>query len=172
MTDQLEVISKYSLIEIIGLIVAITVVISIISQFFKKVYGDLEEWRKRKNHVEDEKEEIEKRVAKLEESDKHFEDALDTISAGVQQIASTVDMLSTDLNKKLDHIEEEGNRRAVISNRSLLYNLHKSFMEKGELTLAEREMVDAIASSYIEAGGNSIFKSKIIPELEALPIKD
>ena len=172
MQDQLDVIAKYQPLELIGLLVAVVIIISIVWQFSTKVYGGLETWRKKKNVVEDEKEEITKRIEDLENNDIKLEGKLDTIAAGVQQIAAATDVLSTDLNTKLDRIEEGSMERSVISNRTLLYNLHKQFMEQGALTLAEREMVDAIAKSYLTSGGNAIFKSKIIPELEALPIKD
>ena len=172
MQDQLDVIAKYQPLELIGLLVAVVIIISIVWQFGIKVYGGLETWRKKKNVVEDEKEDIEKRVKNLEENDIRLEEKLDAITTGVQQIAAATDVLSTNLNTKLDRIEEGSLERSVISNRTLLYNLHKQFMEKGELTLAEREMVDAVASSYLNAGGNAIFRSKIIPELESLPIKD
>ena len=172
MQDQLDVIAKYQPLELIGLLVAVVIIISIVWQFSTKVYGGLETWRKKKNVVEDEKEEITKRIEDLENNDIKLEGKLDTIAAGVQQIAAATDVLSTDLNTKLDRIEEGSMERSVISNRTLLYNLHKQFMEQGALTLAEREMVDAIAKSYLTSGGNAIFKSKIIPELESLPIKD
>ena len=172
MQDQLDVIAKYQPLELIGLLVAVVIIISIVWQFSTKVYGGLETWRKKKNVVEDEKEEITKRIEDLENNDIKLEGKLDTIAAGVEQICAATDVLSTDLNAKLDRIEEGSMERSVISNRTLLYNLHKQFMEQGVLTLAEREMVDAIAKSYLASGGNAIFKSKIIPELEALPIKD
>jgi DNA repair exonuclease SbcCD ATPase subunit len=172
MADQIEVISRYSFWEIVGLLTAIIIVFGIISTFLKKVYSDLETWRTKKNSIEDEKEGVEKRIAALEANDKSFDDKLDTIAAGVQQVAAGLETFSESVNKRLDSINNEMHERAIIQNRSHLYRLHKQFMDQGEVTLAEREMFDLVSRDYLECGGNSIFKSKIIPEVESLPIRD
>jgi len=172
MMDQIEYLSHFSPLEAIGLIVAVVIIISIVWNFSKKVYSELETWRKKKNGVEDEKEEIEKRIEALEANDKRFDDKLDTIAAGVQEVAAGLETFSESVNKRLDSINNEMHERAIIQNRSHLYRLHKQFMDQGEVTLAEREMFDLVSRDYLACGGNSIFKSKIIPEVESLPIKD
>lgn len=172
MAEQIDVISRYSFWEVVGLLTAIIIVSSIVIAFLKKCYETLEKWRKHKNGIEDEKEDIEKRIEALEANDDKIEDSLAIISAGVEQIAATVDVLSTDLNAKLDTIKDENDKRSIVSNRTVLYRLHKQFTQQGEITLAEREMFDAVSGQYLALGGNAIFKSKIIPEVEALPIKD
>ena len=172
MMDQIEYLSHFSPLEAIGLIVAVVIIISIVWNFSKKVYSELETWRKKKNGVEDEKEEIEKRIEALEANDVKLEDKLDTIAAGVEQVAAGLETFSENMNRRLDDIVEDNRVTAVTTSRANLYRLHAQFMQKEYVTLAEREMFESLKNTYLDHGGNSVFKSKIIPEVEALPIRD
>lgn len=172
MADQIEVISRYSFWEIVGLLTAIIIVFGIVSTFLKKVYSDLETWRTKKNSIEDEKEGIEKRIEALEANDKRFDDKLDTIAAGVQEVAAGLETFSESVNKRLDDMAEETRERSVANARATLYSLAKELEGRDHISRAEYETFSELSQIYIRNGGNSVFKNKIIPFVESLPIKD
>ena len=172
MMDQIEYLSHFSPLEAIGLIVAVVIIISIVWNFSKKVYSELETWRTKKNSIEDEKEGVEKRIAALEANDKRFDDKLDTIAAGVQEVAAGLETFSESVNKRLDDMAEETRERSVANARATLYSLAKELEGRDHISKAEYETFSELSQIYIRNGGNSVFKNKIIPFVESLPIKD
>lgn len=145
------------MIFIILLAVGTKFIIDLIDYFKNK----LEKWRKDKNGEEDTIDTLEDKIKKLEQSDGRQMEKLNDIDARIQNIASSLELMA------------ENNRNNIVTTaRSNLYRLHKEFTVQGYVTLAEREMFDSVSSIYLNNGGNSIFKNKIIPEVEALPIKN
>jgi len=131
------------------------------SDVIKGIKSNLDNWYSKKRGIEKKDETLEQRVGKLEESDKIQLEKLDQIGAGVQQLAAQLEIMAEDQRKT-----------TVSTARSTLYRLHHDFINKGYLTLAEREMFDDCASVYVSHGGNSVFKTHIIPEIESLPIRE
>lgn len=162
MNDIRQIISQIGggtnlLIFIILLAVGTKFIIDLVDYFKNK----LEKWRKDRNGEEDTIDTLEDKIKKLEQSDTQQMEKLNDIDARIQNMASSLELMA------------ERNKNSIVSTaRSSLYRLHKDFMTQGCITLAEREMFDAISEVYLQNGGNSIFKNKIIPEVEALPIKN
>lgn len=76
------------------------------------------------------------------------------------------------INRRLDDAEEQRRQNMIANGRATLFNLYNEFKGKPELSLSEYETFNEVAAQYLEAGGNSIFRDKIIPEILRKPIKD
>jgi len=154
-----------------------------IYEMIKWVKGELNTWYQNKHTAEEKDQTLEERIDKLEEDNNRQFEKLESIDATLQNVTATLEVISNETAKRLDDLQEStkkhfeeidknSKRRSVIANRSTLYQLHREFMKKESITLAERQMFDAVSAEYLACGGNSVFKNKIIPEVEALPIKD
>ena len=170
--DTIEIASRYNTWEIVLLLVALVVIIMTGINFLQKVYGFMEDWRRKKNKEEDKDDDMAKRVAALEQSDVVMGGKLDTISAGVQQLAASMTIMSESLNKRLDDMAVENRKTSVAQARSILYQLASEFEKKDHISTAEYETFTNLSEIYIKNGGNSVFKNKIIPTIEAKPIRD
>ena len=172
MAEQIEVISRYSAMELFGLLVAIIIVVSGVLVFFQKCYQWLESWRKRKNGIEDEKENIEKRVSVLEQNDILMNQKLDGITQSLSEMRDYMNLISKTMNKRLDEITENSRERCVANARATLYTLAKDLEGCDHISRAQYETFSSLSEIYRRNGGNSVFANKIIPFVESLPIKD
>ena len=69
------------------------------------------------------------------------------------------------------HMEAD-DKRTVATFRSALYRMHSDFTERGYVTREGLKTFVECGNEYVDAGGNDIFKSKLKPEVMALPVRD
>lgn len=84
----------------------------------------------------------------------------------LQKISDSLDKI----NERLDHAEEERKGDMVASGRATLYHLYETLKDRDTITMSEYETFNSVATRYLKAGGNSVFKDKIIPEITQKPI--
>lgn len=168
----IELFNHFGFAEVIMIIILTILGLKGVLTFGKEIKDNWEGWYQKKRKEEKKDESLEQRVNKLEENDKEQLERLDTISAGVQQIAASVDLLSENTKQQLKEIKENSDRRTIITTRSQLYRLHNEFMKKDSITMAESELFNEIADEYLACGGNSSFKDQIIPEVRSMKIRD
>jgi len=159
--EAIETLSQFSPISVIQIISSVIILIVGAGIGIKKAYGVLETWRQKKNGYERKNQTVEERLTKLEDENAQEQEKLDKIDATLQEILANLELIT-----------EENRKDTIITNRSLIYRLHAEFVEKGYLTFAESEMFEEISQRYLDAGGNSLFKSHIIPAVQALPVHD
>lgn len=99
----------------------------------------------------------EKQERDVESSIKHDE----KIEANLENITK---MMQT-------HMDAD-NKRTVATFRSALYRMHSDFTERGYVTREGLKTFVECGNEYVNAGGNDIFKSKLKPEVMALPVRD
>ena len=169
------------------MLILVCIAIKAVYEFVIQALGVLNIWHKNAEHKEDIEEQINKlvlavdnintklstvetkinddnlrnRVTSLEEADEKRSTQLNKISANL-------DNISKSLNTEI----QESRKRTVASARSTLYRLHSEACQNGYTTQASLETFNDLAKIYLECNGNAIFKSKIIPEYLALPLKN
>lgn len=99
--------------------------------------------------------------------DKQLQDVRESIDHD-KKIESKLENI-TELMQK--HMEAD-DKRTVATFRSALYRMHSDFTEKGYVTREGLKTFVECGNEYVEAGGNDIFKSKLKPEVMALPVRD
>lgn len=116
---------------------------------------------KEKNADENEKKDLESKVGDIAIiSEQHTET--------FAQIGEALD----GINIRLDEMEKERNEDIIANGRATMYHLYEEMKDKQTLTMSDYETFNAIATRYLAAGGNSVFKDKIIPEIRNKPIDD
>lgn len=85
-----------------------------------------------------------------------------------------IEQLRKDINElreeqKMCHITQRTYHLAII--RNTLYHIYNRCKKYGYIDQAEYETFESLRNIYLDNGGNSIFKHKIIPYLESLTIK-
>lgn len=83
------------------------------------------------------------------------------------------------IEEKLENITEmmqkhmdADDKRTVATFRSALYRMHSDFTARGYVTREGLKTFVECGNEYVEAGGNDIFKTKLKPEVMALPVRD
>lgn len=160
MINFLEYITD-SPIKAIVIIVLFALAIKGFYEFIAWIKKELDKWYETRNTKEKSDSDIEQRIADLEESDKQQLDRLNSIDATLQNISACLETLS-----------EEERKNIVSTSRSALWRWYLEFQDKEYLTSAEYEMFMSLSERYLNNGGNSVFRTKIIPEIEAKPIKN
>lgn len=154
MKEFIELITTYDLVAII-----VFVILSLLSikqgwELFSWFKGKLKKYHEDKNEQEDEKEDVENRITKLEEHDKWQYDKLN------------------DITNLIVELQNKQNIVTIATCRSSLYRLHREFMAQGYLTPIQYETFKDLSDIYIDSGGNHTMANKLIPEVLKLPIKD
>ena len=99
---------------------------------------------------------LDKKVTKLEQAiGEHSK-----IWEGIEQLQSG-----------LKRVKDNQDAYTLAFCRSILYDLHKQGVAQGYTDQAAFETFEALKDLYIERGGNSVFKQRLIGEYEALPIR-
>ena len=134
----------------------------------KEVYGAvawikerLHNYHKRKSQSEEEKEDVNERLVKLEKHDNWQYNALMEMTRSLQNINTAL----VDMQKRQDAV-------TVATSRSTLYRLHADFMNKGYVTKEDLKTFTELGKLYALAGGNDIVHLKLEPEVFALPIRE
>lgn len=158
--NAVRTLSGVGFVPLIEIVSSLIVVIVGLVVTYRKAREALQNWRSGENAKDDEKKTVKERLAALEKEDKEQIERLSNIDATLQNIVASLEVMAED------------NRQATLASmRTILYDLHARFVEKGSVTMAQREMFDACSKIYLSRGGNSVFKSHIIPEVEALPVQ-
>ncbi len=103
----------------------------------------------------------EQRIHQLEKADIRREKQLKTISENLETISS-----------KLDETRESSREVDVAQLRSTLYRLWIEAKKNGYITHASLETFTDLSRLYLNRGGNSVFKSSILPAFVNMEIRD
>lgn len=169
------------------MLVFVCVAIKTTYEFIIQVLGVLNIQHKNAEHKEDLEAQIEKLVGTVGAIDARFsklEDKIkdDDLRGRVLSLEGANTKRTEQLNKLLEDIDniskslnneiQESRKRTVASTRSTLYRLYIEACQNGYTTQASLETFNDLAKIYLDCHGNAIFKSKIIPEYFALPLKN
>lgn len=168
----IDLFSTFTFAEVIAVIVLTILGLKGAVELFKTIKKDLETWYQKKRGIEKKDETIEQRVQRLEENDEKQIKCLDEISDNIDKIIERIDQISSDARIKLDKINEDYRNTTVAESRATLYQLAKELENREYISMAEYETFVDLSQIYLNNGGNSVFKNKIIPTIESLPIKD
>lgn len=114
---------------------------------------------KDKQDAEDEQESLEQRVRDIAcTSEKHTQT--------LEQIGDALN----NINNTLQDMEKERDEDIVANGRATMYHLYEKLKDQPTISTSEYETFHAIAERYLAAGGNAVFKDKIIPEIYAKPV--
>ena len=100
-------------------------------------------------------------------------------TAALQQIGAALEGINVRLNKieearkeQMEKLEEERKKDTVSNSRAWLFQLYENLKDRETLTMNEYETFNALAERYIAAGGNSVFRDKLIPAILSIPIDE
>ena len=103
---------------------------------------------------------LDQKVNKLDKAIDEHTRSLNKLWGGIEQLQSA-----------LKKVKDDQDAYTLASCRSILYDLHKQGTAQGYTDQAAFETFEALKHLYIELGGNSVFKKRLIGEYEALPIR-
>lgn len=130
-----------------------------------KLIWDLCDFFKKKLRIkmgfEEDKEELIKRIEKLESHDNWQYEEISKISSMLSNICDS-----------MKEKEERDRERIVVSFAADLYSMHDKFVAQGYTNRAGLETFVSMSNIYLAANGNHLIKEKIIPEVMNLPIRD
>ena len=172
MDKFIDLLRTFSVLEVVTLIVFILLGLKGASAFIKGVKANLEDWYQKKRGIEKKEETLENRVTKLEENDEKQMEKLDQIENSVHELIVFMQGAIEDRNKRLDELSDSHKQAVVAQARASLYRIAKELEGHDHITPTEYETFSELASIYIANGGNSIFRNKIIPTIESLPIRN
>jgi hypothetical protein len=143
-----------------------TVVIGLFVVLFtiKKILNIIEYFKSKfriKTGVEEDKNKVEERLLTLERHDKWQYEQINKICSGIENI-----------QKRQTEKENRDNEIFKAQIGAELYHLHSKFMEQGYVSRVDLELFQTLSDEYLSINGNHLIKSKIIPEVINLPIKD
>lgn len=157
MSQTIELFGQYTIAQLITLICVIVFLYKTyekISDYFHRKWKKDEEFNDKLTNYFSKVDTLEKTDKAHEENFKHINDAL------------------ADIQNQLAEDRERERRNTVASIRSTLYRLYYEAVQKGFTTQASVETMAELSKIYLEAGGNSVFKHKLINEYFDFPMKD
>ena len=172
MDKFIELFSTFTFAQVVCVIVLTILGVKGAADLLKNIKNDLESWYQKKRGIEKKEETLEDRVAKLEENDMGQIEKLSEIEESVQRLTGFLEETVKDRNARLDEISENHKQAVVAQARASLYKIAKDLEGRDYITSAEYEIFHDLSVSYLSNGGNSIFKNKIIPRIESLPIRN
>lgn len=161
MSELIGLIEKYTLPSVLIIILVVFMAIKEGSEAVTWVRGKLNAYHDKRSKTEDEKEDVNERLATLEKHDNWQYNALLDMAKSLQNINTTL----VDMQKRQDAV-------TVATSRSTLYRLHADFMNKGYVTKEDLKTFTELGKLYALAGGNDIVHLKLEPEVFALPIRE
>ena len=108
-------------------------------------------------------------------ADEDFHQQVCDIACTSKEHTETLDKIGKALegiNDRLDKAEVERKADTIANSRATLLNLYEVLKGKDTLTVSEYETFNSVSERYLAAGGNSVFRDKIIPEIQKKPIDD
>lgn len=157
MSQFLELFGEYTVAQLVLVICAVV--------FLYKTYEKVNEYFHAKWKKDEEfKEKLEKYFSKvdtLETTDKRHDEEFNEVKSSL-----------ADIKKQLEEDRERERKNTIASVRSTLYRLYYEAVQRGWTNQASVETMAELSKIYLEAGGNSVFKHKLIGEYFDLPMKD
>ncbi len=111
---------------------------------------------------------------KIKTTDEDFHKKVDDLAVAHQEnvkLLQKIDESVDKINERLDIVEEERKLDIQASLRATLYNLYEDLKDEESLSPTQYEVFHDAAQRYLNAGGNSVFKKKIIPFMESKPVE-
>ena len=99
-------------------------------------------------------------------------DKVNQIVSEHTQMFENINTQLTEMNKRLDDIEQQRDKDFVVNARTSLYQLYEVLKDRDYLTMSEYEAFDKLAQRYLDKKGNGMFKNVIIPSILEKPVKD
>lgn len=127
----------------------------------KWIKGELNRWYQNKHDEQEKDETIMERLEKLEAENMEQTIKCTNITEALIQI-----------NEQIKDIRNDYNKVTVALTRASLHTLCHSLKDRDSITEAEYETFTDLRDVYLASGGNAVFKNKIIPYIESLPVKD
>ena len=122
---------------------------------------ELNAWYKKRNSEEELGNQMSERLDALEQETKNQSDKLESIDATLQNISASIEMMA-----------ENSRNNTVAVCRSSLWNWYENVKNRESINSAEYETIMDLSKVYLDNNGNSVFKNKIIPYLQNVPVKD
>ena len=107
---------------------------------------------------------------KIKTTDEDFHKKVDNLAVAHQEnvkLLQKIDESVNKINERLDFVEEERKLDTQASLRATLYRLYENLKDEDSLTSTQYEVFHDAAQRYLNAGGNAVFKNKIIPFMES-----
>ena len=161
MSNLISLIEEYTLPSVLVILIVSFLAVKEICSAVAWVKEKLNAYHDKRNQSEDEKEDMNERLTKLEKHDNWQYNALLDMTKSLQTINTTL----IDMQKRQDAV-------TVATSRSTLYRLHADFMNKGYVTKEDLKTFTELGKLYALAGGNDIVHLKLEPEVFALPIRE
>lgn len=161
MSDLINLIEEYTLPSVLIIIVVVFLAIKEGSEAVAWVKGKLNTYHDKRSKTEDEKEDVNERLATLEKHDNWQYQSLLDMAKNLQSINSTL----VSMQKRQDAV-------TVATSRSTLYRLHADFMKKGYVTKEDLKTFTELGNLYEQAGGDDIYHDKLYPEVFKLEIRN
>lgn len=158
--DLINAVEESPFVAIVSIILFVAAVKGLY-EFVKWVKGELNKWYQTKYDAQEKDETIKDRLDKLE-----AENAEQTT-----ECANIVAALS-DINQQIADVRNDYKQVTVALTRVSLHNLWHNLADRDSITEAEYETFTDLRDVYLASGGNAVFKNKIIPYIESLPVKD
>lgn len=121
-------------------------------------------------------EEIVKTIEQHTDTFKKINEAMDGIIKQIKQIESRFDddLRHEREERRKDREDAEKERKAdyIADSTAWLRLLYKELKDEPSITITDYNTFNGIAERYIKAGGNGLFKNRIIPEILSKPIND
>lgn len=127
----------------------------------KWIKGELNRWYQNKHDEQEKDETIMERLEKLETENIEQTNRCTNITEALIQI-----------NEQIKDIRDDYNKVTVALTRASLHTLCHGLKDRDSITEAEYETFTDLRDVYLTSGGNAVFKNKIIPYIESLPVKD
>lgn len=157
--DLIKAISESPFTSIVAIILFIAAIKGVY-EFVKWIKTELNKWYQAKHDQEEKDESILGRLEKLE-----TENAEQTNK--VKDISETLE----NINNEIKGIREDYAKVTVALTRASLHSIYDNLKGRDFISEAEYETFMDLKEVYLASGGNAIFKNKIIPYVESLPVK-
>ena len=163
MSDLLSLVKAVGESPLVSIVAIILFIAAIkgLYEFIKWIKTELNKWYQTKHDEEEKDETIIERLDKLEAENIEQTEKCASITTALDNI-----------NNQIASIREDYNKVTVALTRASLHNLCYSLKDSDHITEAEYETFVDLRDVYLGCGGNAVFKNKIIPYVESLPIKD
>ena len=155
-----KIFTEYEAATVIVLLILFCVAFKGVVEFILWIKNRMEEWRKGKNEPEDKEKSLFEKITEIDER-------MDELEKRGEQRSEEMN----EIKQKLDDVLEHNKQQTIIMSRGYLLTLCREVKERGYIHPDEYETFSGLATAYVDAGGNSLFRNKIIPEIEGLEIK-
>lgn len=157
MSQLIELFGEYTVAQLVML----TCVIVFLYKTYNKISDYFHAKWKKDEEFKDKLAAYFNKVDMLEATDRQHDAAFARIDTALDEIKA-----------QLAEDRERQRKNTVASVRSTLYRLYYEAVQKGYTTQASVETMAELSKIYLEAGGNSVFKHKIIGEYFDMPMKE